>query len=73
MYETYTFNRTGIKAETGSTTRENPAARCLIEAMKKPLHLTDKDIEALNRSIKKGEIPIKFDSPFESDERENSE
>ena len=51
-----------------STTRKNPAAQRLIKAMEKPPHLTDEDIEALNRSIKEGEIPIKFDSIFESDE-----
>ena len=51
-------------------TRKNPAAQRLIKAMEKPPHLTDEDIEALNRSIKEGEIPIKFDSIFESDEHE---
>ena len=51
-------------------TRKNPAAQRLIKAIEKPPHLTDKDIEALNRSIKEGEIPIKFDSIFESDEPE---
>ena len=54
-------------------TRKNPAAQHLIKAMEKPPHLTDEDIEALNQSIKEGKIPIKFDSPFESDERENNE
>lgn len=53
--------------------RKNAAAQRLIKAMEKPPHLTDEDIEALNQSIKEGEIPIKFDSPFESDERENNE
>ena len=53
-----------------STTRKNPAAQRLIKAMEKPPHLTDEDIEALNRSIKEGEIPIKFDSIFEPDEHE---
>ena len=48
--------------------KKNPAAQRLIKAMEKPPHLTDADIEALNRSIKEGEIPIKFDSPFDSDE-----
>ena len=48
--------------------RKNPAAQRLIKAMEKPPHLTDEDIEALNQSIKAGEIPIKFDSPFDSDE-----
>ena len=52
----------------GTATRKNPAAQRLIKAMEKPPHLTDEDIEALNRSIKEGEIPIKFDSPFDSDE-----
>ncbi len=48
--------------------RKNPTAQRLIKAMEKPPHLTDEDIEALNRSIKQGEIPIKFDSPFDSNE-----
>ena len=49
---------------------KNAAAQRLIKAMEKPPHLTDEDIEALNRSIKEGEIPIKFDSIFESNEHE---
>ena len=51
-------------------TRKNPAAQRLIKAMEKPPHLTDEDIEALNQSIKEGKIPIKFDSPFESNAHE---
>ena len=47
---------------------KNAAAQRLIKAMEKPPHLTNEDIEALNRSIKEGEIPIKFDSIFEPDE-----
>ena len=50
------------------TIRKNPAAQRLIKAMEKPPHLTDEDIEALNQSIKEGEIPIRFDSIFEPDE-----
>jgi hypothetical protein len=50
--------------------RKNPAAQRLIKAMEKPPHLTDEDIDALNQSIKEGKILIKFDSLFESDERE---
>ena len=49
---------------------KNPTAQRLIKAMEKPPHLTDEDIEALNQSIKEGEIPIKFDSIFEPDESE---
>ena len=49
---------------------KNASAQRLIKAMEKPPHLTDEDIEALNRSIKEGEIPIKFDSIFESDEHD---
>ena len=49
---------------------KNAAAQRLIKVMEKPPHLTDEDIEALNRSIKEGEIPIKFDSIFEPDERD---
>ena len=56
------------KQKQKSETRKNPAAQRLIKAMEKPPHLTDEDIEALNRSIKEGEIPIEFDSPFDSDE-----
>ena len=52
----------------GPAPRKNSAAQRLIKAMERPPHLTDEDIEALNRSIKEGEIPIKFDSPFDSDE-----
>ena len=52
------------------TTAKNPIAQRLIEAMEKPPHLTDEDVEALRQSIEEGKIPIKFDSPFESDERE---
>ncbi len=51
--------------------KKNAAAQRLIKAMEKPPYLTDEDIEALNQSIKEGEIPIKFDSPFDSDECEN--
>ena len=50
--------------------RKNAAAQRLIKAMEKPPHLTDEDIEALNRSIKEAEIPIRFDSIFEPDESE---
>ena len=53
-----------------TTTVKNPIAQRLITAMEKPPHLTDEDVEALNQSIKEGKIPVKFDSPFESDERE---
>ncbi len=51
--------------------KKNAAAQRLIKWMGKPPHLTDEDIEVLNQSIKEGEIPIKFDSPFDSDESEN--
>ena len=47
---------------------KNAIAQRLIKAMEKPPHLTDEDIEALNQSIKEGEIPIRFDSIFEQDE-----
>ena len=49
---------------------KNPIAQHLIKAMEKPPHLTDADIEALNQSIEEGKIPIKFDTPFDSDKRE---
>ena len=52
------------------STRKNPTAQRLIKAMEKPPHLTHEDIEALHQSIEEGKTPIKFNSPFESDERE---
>ena len=62
--------RTWTESDQEHTTRKNPAAQRLIKAMEKPPHLTDEDIETLNQSIKEGEIPINFDSPFDSDESE---
>ena len=62
--------RTWIEPDQKHTVRKNPAAQRLIKAMEKPPHLTDEDIEALNQSIKEGEIPIRFDSIFEPDESE---
>ena len=55
------------------TTGKNPIAQRLIKAMERPPHLTHEDVEALRQSIKEGKIPIKFDSPFEPDKRENNE
>ena len=52
---------------------KNPIAQRLIEAMEKPPHLTDEDVEALHQSIEEGKIPIKFDSPFELNEPESNE
>ena len=52
---------------------KNPIVQRLIKAMEKPPHLTDEDVEALRQSIEEGKIPIKFDSPFEPDKRENNE
>ena len=68
-----TWTESPSKQKQEPATRKNPTAQRLIKAMEKPPHLTDEDIEALNQSIKEGEIPIKFDSPFEPDERENNE
>ena len=51
-----------------SEKRKNPAAQRLIKAMEKPPHLTHEDVEVLRQSIEEGKIPIKFDSPFDSDE-----
>ena len=56
-----------------STIGKNTNAQRLIKTMEKPPHLTDEDIEALNQSIREGEIPIKFNSPFESDEPDSNE
>ena len=55
------------------TTGKNPIAQRLIRAMEKPPHLTHEDVEALRQSIEEGKMPIKFDSPFEPDKRENNE
>ena len=49
---------------------KNAAAQRLIKAMEKPPHLTDEDVEALRQSIEEGKIPIKFNSPFDSNESE---
>ena len=49
------------KQKRQSTIAKNPIAQRLIEAMEKPLHLTEEDVEALNQSIKEGRLPIKFD------------
>ena len=65
------FQRQRDKRVKGVTEKgKNAAAQRLIKAMEKPPHLTDEDIEALNQSIKEGEIPIRFDSIFEPDESE---
>jgi hypothetical protein len=61
---------TASESKQGPATRKNPAAQRLIKAMEKPPHLTHEDVEALRQSIEEGKIPIKFDSPFEPDERE---
>ena len=61
------------KQKQDPTTIKNPIAQRIIQAMEKPPHLTDEDVEALRQSIEEGKIPIKFDSPFEPDERENNE
>ena len=53
------------------TTGKNLIAQRLITAMEKPPHLTHEDVEALRQSIEEGKMPIKFDFPFEPDERQN--
>ena len=70
QFRTWTESESTQKQDV--TTRKNPAAQRLIKAMKKPPHLTDEDIEVLNQSIEAGKIPVKFNSPFEPDERENN-
>ena len=52
---------------------KNLAAQRLVKAMEKPPYLTDEDIDALNQSIREGKIPMKFDSPFATDESETNE
>ena len=54
------------KAKTG----KNPITQRLITAMEKPPHLTHEDVEILRQSIEEGKMPIKFDLPFEPDERQ---
>ena len=50
------------------TTGKNPIALRVIEAIEKSNEVTMEDAEALLQSIKEGEIPMRFDSPFkESD------
>ena len=58
------------KPKRESTTGKNPIAQRLITAVEKPPHLTHEDVEALRQSIEEGKIPVKFDSPFETDERQ---
>ena len=58
------------KAEAGAKTEKNPIAQRLITAMEKPPHLTHEDVETLRQSIEEGKMSIKFDSPFEPDERQ---
>ena len=68
-----TWTESESKQKQGHAIGKNPAAQRLIKAMEKPPHLTDEDIEVLNQSIEEGKVPVKFDSPFEPDERENNE
>ena len=58
------------KQKQDPSTGKNPTVQHLIKAMEKPPHLTHEDVEALHQSIEEGKIPIKFDSPFEPNERE---
>ena len=68
------FHRwTESKQEQDAKTAKNPIAQRLIRAMEKPPHLTHEDVEMLRQSIEEGKTPIKFDSPFGSDESENHE
>ncbi len=68
-----TWTELESKQKQGHAIGKNPAAQRLIKAMEKPPHLTDEDIKVLSQSIEEGKVPIKFDSPFEPDERENNE
>ena len=40
--------------------------------MEQPPHLTHEDVEALRQSIEAGKLPVKFNSPFDPDEREKN-
>ena len=72
--ETLQLFRSWVESESeqkqAPITGKNPIAQRLIEAMKKPPHLTHEDVDALHQSIEEGKIPVKFDSPFEPDEHE---
>ncbi len=68
MYKCTSFFESQLTLVQNRPIKKNAAAQRLIKAMEKPPHLTDEDIEALNQSIKEGKIPIKFDSPFDSNE-----
>lgn len=70
MYKCLSFLESQLTLFQNEPTKKNTAAQGLIKAMEKPPHLTDEDIEVLNRSIEERKIPIKFDSPFDSDEQE---
>lgn len=54
-------------------TGQNPIAQRIITAMEKPPHLTDEVVQALQKSIEEGKVPVKFDSPFEPDKREEQQ
>ena len=71
QFHTWTESESTQKQD--ATIGKNPTAQRLIKAMEKPPHLTDEDVEALQQSIEEGKIPVKFDSPFDSDESENNE
>ena len=51
-------------------TGKNPIAQRLITAMEKPPHITGEDVELLRQLIEEGKLPVKFDSPLESHERQ---
>ena len=58
------------KQQQEPTIGKNPIAQRLITAIEKSPHLTHEDVEVLRQSIEEGKIPVKFDSPFESTERQ---
>jgi primase-polymerase (primpol)-like protein len=49
---------------------QNPIALRVISAIEKSDEVTMEDAEALLQSIKEGEIPMRFSSPFPPDEQE---
>ncbi len=73
MYKCTSFLASQLTLLQEKPIKKNAAAQRLIKWMGKPPHLTDEDIEVLNQSIKDGEIPISFDSPFDLDEDEDNE
>lgn len=53
-------------------TGKNTIAQQITAVMETPPHLTHEDGQALRQSIEEGKIPVKFESPLESEEPKKS-